>query len=52
MNGPIAGIGINKAQVIPAAVTVVASNKLIPVLAHDDLIASREPPNSLTLLAM
>jgi hypothetical protein len=52
MNGPIAGIGIPNAHNIPAEVTVVASNKLMPVLAHADFIASRDPPNSLTLLAI
>ena len=35
MKGFMAGIGIRYAQVIPDAVTIVASNRLSPVLAHD-----------------
>ena len=51
-NGFMAGIGIKKAHDIPAAVTVVASNKLIPVLAQAVFMAFKSPPSSLTLLAI
>ena len=51
-NGPIAGMSIPKAHVMPMAVTVVASNRLIPVLEHAVRIPSNVPPISLTLFAM
>ena len=37
---------------IPAAVTVVASKRLIPVLAHEVRMASIDPPNSFTRFAI